>query len=217
MTDIVMDPVQMRAGVQVIAEQVVLTQETMTGTTTTCMCEVPRSQVAWIDAELVAITEEALRVCIGYLEAGLDMATRANQIEADQATVAATPDTGTVTDLNEALLAGSVVGGTDTHVWDLPDGWTLPSVAVVGGVSREQFLANNPLLALADKHPGTALGAQALGLFSALNESNAEMSRVWTLSRPGASYIGGGLFEGGGITGTTYHPDPKNPGSYLVD
>lgn len=112
MTTIWMDPVELRASGAFIAEQALRIQETVTGTRSTCSCEVPRSMIGWLDAELLALTEDALRVAVSYLTEVVDIAQRANLIAADQ-TLAASQSAllppGTA--MTSAVLSGAYVGG----------------------------------------------------------------------------------------------------------
>jgi hypothetical protein len=113
MSTIFMDPTEMRGTAGMVGEQAQRIQETVTGTRTACTCEVPRSLVGWLDAELVAITESALQVAVDYLTEAVDLARRAQEIEADQslATTCCGPLAPT-TDLTSAVVGGTVVGGT---------------------------------------------------------------------------------------------------------
>ncbi len=219
MTTIWMDPTELKAGAATLAEQAMRIQETMTGTRTTCSCEVPRSLIGWLDDELVRITEDALRVAVTYLEQAVDIATRANQIQADQSLAAAQapliggilPSVATIGGGGPVFVSGmapmtATIGGggpsfdsgmasmTATIGGGGPvfESWMAPMTATVGGSW------SNPLLDAArnlqDRNPAAA--AQLLGVFSFVSRSEANMAGVWTNSRPGAAYIGDGLYRG---------------------
>lgn len=80
MSAIWMDPVQMKASGAALAEQALRVQETMTGTRTSCVCEVPRSLIGWLDDELEAITIGALQVALTYVTEAAELVRRADEL-----------------------------------------------------------------------------------------------------------------------------------------
>lgn len=84
MTTIWIDPPELETTALALGEQAMRVQETMTGTRTSCTCEVPRSLVGWLDEELQAITVMALLVAVGYLQEAADIKHRAVQLAAEQ-------------------------------------------------------------------------------------------------------------------------------------
>ena len=205
MSTIWMDPVELKASATTLAENAMQIQETMTGTRTTCACEVPRSLIGWLDEELQAITVAALQVAVGYLEQALDVAQRGHQIQADQSLVTASPPLGavvggtsfmTTASLSDVLVgAGSIVGGT-SFTSGIETQSLLGGTMTIGGPgSREAFLANNPLLAAAEnlQNRNPAAAAQLMGLQSNLNQSNDNMIKTW-LAPQGLSFVGGNIY-----------------------
>jgi hypothetical protein len=66
-------------------------------------------------------------------------------------------------------------------------------------------------------NPG--LSSQLAGDSGSLSQRNADIAGTWINSRPGATYIGGGLYEGNdGRTGTlsNVYRNPDRPGEYEV-
>lgn len=206
-----MDPIDLKASAATLAQNAVQIQETITGTRTTCTCEVPRSLIAWLDEELLDVTVAALQVAVGYLEQAVDVAQRGRQIEADQSLVAAQPG------LTAVLAAGAIVGGTSftsgIETQSVVGGSTIiggtsimsgvqsqsllgGSMTIGGPGARETFLANNPLLAAAENlqssNPGAA--AQLMGLQSALNETSYNTAKN-ILAPQGLSFVGSNIYE----------------------
>lgn len=230
------DPVELTTTSGALAEQAMRIQETVTGTRTTCTCEVPRSLIAWLDEELNAITVEALQVAVGYLQEAVDCRQRAVDLEAEQSL--ALQASGAAFGVDEAgWMAGviggaSVIGGTSdlTSTWlgemstttafvggqslfDLSPETATTTMTIGGPGSYETFLANNPLLAAAENLKNTNPGAanQLFGLQSSLFQSQADMNATW-LAPQGLSYVSPGLyaddFGRSGNLGQTYR-DPR--------
>jgi len=134
MTTIWMDPVELTASSGTLAELAMQIQETMTGTRTTCSCDVPRSLVAWIDEELNAITVAALQVAVGYLQEAVDCRQRAVELEAEQSLAMTQSATFTVggTDIFGDWVAGVTGEGGGGVMQDWMTG-VIGGSAVVGG------------------------------------------------------------------------------------
>lgn len=217
---IYLEPVSMDATAGAIGDHAREVEDLVDDLEATCSADVPVALAAWLAEELREITVHARLAQLLWLLAALDTAVRAQQIQADQSLA-------TVLGYTEAPLASaaafpttSIVGGVSPFGTPIDTG-TDRSVAIVGGTSREQFLANNPLLAAAEnlqgRNPGAA--AQLMGLQSFISNSNANMIGAWTNSRPGASYIGDGMYQGrNGNVGSIndVYRDPRRPGEYLV-
>ncbi len=225
MSAIWMDPTELANEAALLAEQAMHIQETVTGTRTTCSCDVPRSLIAWLDEELLAVTEDALRVAIGYLQEAIDCKTRSNEIVADQSLVT-TVDPGS---LSAALVAdGSVIGGTyfgdgitvmggATSIVGgtyFGDGITVMggATATIGGTYFGDGITSmgpttatiggawsNPILDamrnLQDRNPAAA--SQLGGLNSMLNNSQSDM--ISTILAPnGLTFSDGSYVDAGG-------------------
>lgn len=208
---IYLEPVTMDATAGAIGDHAREVESLVDDLETTCSADVPLALAGWLAEELREITVHARLAQLLWLLAALDTAVRAQQIQADQslATVLGYTESPLATAASPSM---AVVGGAQ------PVGG---SFAIVGGVSREQFLANNPLLAAAENLQGRnpAAAAQLMGLQSFISNSNANMVGVWTNSRPGASYIGDGQYKGydGNIGSISdVYRDPKRPGEYIV-
>lgn len=91
MSAIWIDPVELAAESALLGELGARVQETVTGTRTSCTCEVPRSLVGWLDEELRAITVEALTATVGLLLEAMELQLRADGVTAEQSLVAASP------------------------------------------------------------------------------------------------------------------------------
>ena len=87
MTAIWIDPTELSNTADVLGSSGALIQETMTGTNTACTCEVPRSLIGWLDAELEQITVEALKVALAYLLEAIACKLISDQVIAEQSLV----------------------------------------------------------------------------------------------------------------------------------
>jgi hypothetical protein len=241
MSTIYLDPFAMDATAGAIGEHAKEVGAAIGDLETTCSADVPPSLAGWLAEELRDITVHARLAELLYVVAALDTALRAQQIQTDQSLATAWPPLGTTDagvsstyDLGAVLAGATVVGGTGPA---FVNDFVGPGVTTVGGfflgassgtgvsmsgLSTDAFLANNPLLGAASNLQATnpAAAAQLMGLHSSLFTSNAEMGSTWINSRPGASYIGDGLYRGndgniGSITDVYRNPD--RPGEYLVD
>ncbi|WP_107764285.1 hypothetical protein [Nocardioides terrigena] len=203
-TAIWIDPVELTATSGALAEQAMRIQETVTGTRTTCTCEVPRSLIAWLDEELNAITVEALTVAVGYLQEALDCRQRAVELEAEQSLALQASGDAFAVD-GSGWMAGviggaSIVGGSTMTIGG-PSAFGItsdpgPTTMTIGGPgSYETFLANNPLLAAAENLRNTNPGAanQLLGLQGSLFQSQSNMAATW-LAPQGLSFVSPGLY-----------------------
>ena len=112
-TDIWIDPAELNGTAGMLAEQALRIQEAAVGTRENCVCDAPRSMVGWIDEALVALTEDALKVAVGYLTQAVDVATRASEVIADQAV-------DTTTGTGEVDPSVAIIGGNGTVINDLP-------------------------------------------------------------------------------------------------
>ncbi len=180
MTEIWMDPPELRRVAGDIARQVIVLRDTVTGVCSACACDVSRSTVAWLDAELVAITEDALRAAVGYLEQVVDIAERATQIEADQAAagvpVAASTTVGGVPLVGGLPGMSSFVHGPDP---------SSSSMAMVGG-------STDPLVQL-----GTA-GGMGSPLFSTIMDiQQSQNDMIGTILAPSGLTVDDGKFVDG--------------------
>jgi hypothetical protein len=182
MTEIWMDPVELRRVGGDIARQVVVLRDTVTGVCHTCTCDIPRSTVAWLDAELVALTEDALRAAVGYLEQVVDLADRANQIEADQA-AAGVPVAATTT-VGGVPLVGGLVGST-----------------TIGGGG-----AVDPLIKLG---AAVGMGSPVFSTIMDIQQTNSDMIGTW-LAPSGLTVDNGQFVDSGGDVGgwNTVRYDP---------
>ncbi len=198
MTTIWIEPTELKATAAQLAEQAMRIQETMTGTRTTCDCEVPRSLIGWLDAELVAVTEDALRVAVVYLQQAIDGATRANQIQADQslATAQAAPaPVGAV--FGPTVMGGfSALASTPSESATVMGGFSAlastpsASATVMGGFSSYSSTPGVFATEMFIRAPSGLAGFDASG-----GGANHHID-LWTKSRPGATWIGDGLYKG---------------------
>lgn len=219
---ICLEPVAMDATAGAIGEHAREVEDLVDDLETTCSADVPVSLSGWLAEELREITVHARLARLLWLVAALDTALRAQQIQADQSLATVLGYTETPLATAATFPTTAIVGGVSSY-GALDVGYTGMdrSVSIVGGTTSEQFRANNPLLAAAENLQGRnpAAAAQLMGVHSFISNSNANMIGAWTNSRPGASYIGDGLYKGyGGNIGsiTDVYRNPKRPGEYLV-
>jgi hypothetical protein len=239
MSTIYLDPVAMDATAGAIGEHAREVEDIVATLESACSASVPVHLASWLAEELHDIAVQAQMVALLYCVAALDTALRAQQIQADQSLVAAQPNLVASSVGTEGLYPTTMtIGGPSPYgmVSGMPAGPTTmtiggpspygvvsgmpagPSTMTIGGTPT---YAHDPFLALASQvqHSNPAFAAQLLGVSSGLSESNAEMGRAWTNSRPGASYVGDGLYRGlDGRTGpiTSVYRNPNRPGEYEV-
>lgn len=204
------DPAELKNTAAVLAEQAMRIQEAAVGTRANCACDAPRSMVGWIDAELVAVTEDALRVAVAYLTDAVDLAQRANQVVADQAA-----------DTTAVVAASAAAGGVETSiVGGVGPGWVSSmgsaglGTSVVGGTTYSDPLMN--LLGSGTLDP--AAQNQLFDVMSKLNQSQSD--QIGTILAPsGLTMENGQYVDGGGNRGSAadIRPDPYEPGSYDID
>lgn len=210
MNAIVLDTVQMDATAGAVGEHAREIQTSVDTLETSCSADVPVSLAGWLADELHEIATTARMIALVYTMAALDTAFRAQQIQADQSLVAATPALVPVATQWTPVVGGSLY----------PDEVDTGLRTVMYGPSTETFLANNPLLAAASNLQSTnpAAAAQLMGLHSGLQGSQDLSIGRDLNSRPGATWVGPGLFEGaGGRIGSQIYADPNRPGHFLVD
>jgi hypothetical protein len=234
MSTIYLDPVAMDATAGLISDHVAEAEAAGADLETACSAQVPASLAGWLADELRDISVHVRMSALVYALAALDTALRAQQIQADQSLATATPALATTS----PTFGPTVIGGFSAYGTPAPTmaeltggsavvgGFFLgaspgPGAVSMPGLSTEAFLANNPLLAAANNLQGTnpAAAGQLFGLHGSLSNSNAEMARAWTNSRPGASYIGEGLYKGfDGNVGpiTSVYRNPDRPGEFRV-
>lgn len=215
MTTIWMDPVELTASAASLAELAMQIQETMTGTRTTCSCEVPRSLVAWIDEELNAITVGALQVAVGYLQEAVDCRQRAVELEAEQSLAMAQSAGFAVggsgySDISAGIIGGSaIVGG-----FLLTDGIT-PGGGGTMTIGKPTY-ENMPFLQDRYAHlwnnPGTAAA------MSGIMDSQNDMIRT-TLAPNGLTYSRGAYVDSGGDRSSSLVGAYRDPvtGRYDLD
>lgn len=236
MTTIYLDPVAMDATAGAISDHAREAEAAWQGLETLGVAAAPLSLAGWLADELAEVALTLRMATVLYLVAALDTALRAQQIRADQSLATAVPTlastssafTPTVMGGYSALATTSgpttagltdgagVVGGSFLGASPGPGAVSMP------GLTTEAFLANNPLLRAGSNLQATnpAAAAQLFGLHGALSNSNANMIGVWTNSRPGASFIGDGLYRGSnGSIGSVsdVYRNPDRPGEFLVD
>jgi hypothetical protein len=185
MTEIWMDPPELRRVAGDIARQVIVLRDTVTGVCSACACDVSRSTVAWLDAELVAITEDALRAAVGYLEQVVDIAERAVQIEADQA--AAGVPVAATTAVGGVPLVGGLPGMSSfVHV---PDP-TVGSMTIGNG-------SVDPLVTLG---AAVGMGSPLFGTIMDIQQTQNDM--IGTILAPSGLTVEDGQFvDAGGDVG----------------
>ena len=213
-TDIWIDPAELNGTAGMLAEQALRIQEAAVGTRENCVCDAPRSMVGWIDEALVALTEDALKVAVGYLTQAVDVATRASEVIADQA-VDTTAGTGAGVDPSVAIIGGTTVGGTGpAFTTDFPaDGLGL--TATIGGTPT---YANDPLMAALVRSGGGGLTPGTFSLLSQIQQSQSDA--ISTILAPTGLTVHDGKYVGSdGSTGDAGHivEDPYRPGSYRVE
>jgi hypothetical protein len=151
MSEIWMQPTEMRGIATVLGQQSIRIRDAVLGVCTACACDVPRSLVAWVDDELMAITEDAVRAVVGYLEEAVDTMTRANQIAADQSLVASqatlgAPAGNTVWSPVAAQTGWSPVAGTGPGVFFPATGGVDPERATTDAMVLAQINNQSPLM-----------------------------------------------------------------------
>jgi hypothetical protein len=151
MSEIWMQPTEMRGIATAIGQQSVRIRDAITGACTACACDVPRSLVGWVDDELMAITEDALRAVVGYLQEAVDTMTRADQIAADQSLVASqatfgAPAGNTVWSPVAAPTVWSPVAGTGPGVFFPAAAGVDPERARTDQMVLEQINNQSPLM-----------------------------------------------------------------------
>lgn len=219
MTTIWMDPVELTATTATLAESAMRIQETMTGTRTTCSCEVPRSLVAWIDEELLAITVEALQVAVGYLQEAVDCGERAAELKADQSLAMAQSTSvpiGGATSYDD-WMAGVIGGGATVGGFLLGEVGS-SAQSVLGGVATvgNPSYANMPFLqdgfAGIWSNPGTA------SAMSGIMDSQGDMIRT-ILAPNGLTYDDGAYVDSGGDRSSSLAGAYRDPvtGKYDLD
>lgn len=248
MSAVFLDPVGMDATASAVTTHGSEVEALAQGLESLGVGSAPPSLAAWLADELGEIALTARMAALVYLLAALDTMTRAEAIRTNQSLVTAIPAVGAVTPAfadtgfvlgavepaPDPFTSGAATGGfllgqvePATYVPTSGEGYFLgasPSAGAVSmpGLSTEAFLANNPLLRAAGNlqatNPGAA--AQLFGLHGFMSSSSADMIGVWTNSRPGASYVGSGLYRGndgsiGSISDVYRNPD--RPGEFLVD
>jgi hypothetical protein len=233
MSDVIwMDPAEMRATAGVIAEQALRIQETVTGTRTACACEVPRSLIGWLDAELVAIATEAMQVAVAYLTEVVDVVRRADQILANQSLVAAQagllpPDTGLVLAPTGALVGGLVLGGTTAELTS-PSATGAPLVGgfLLSGTTEEmttpglgsvEYTSAEAWYKGPNFTPGL-IGSIGTGPAAALGDPAADSIRTILSPRgSGLVYDNGGWVDERGARGTSLPAMGNYPGTDELD
>ncbi len=204
------DPAELKNTVGMLAEQAMRIQEAAVGTRANCGCDAPRSMVGWIDEQLVAVTEDALRVAVAYLRDAVDLAHRANEVEVEEAT-----DT-TATTAASAAAGGvetSIVGGT-LPAWVSSMGTGALGTSTVGGTTYSDPLMN--VLASGNLNP--AAQNQLFDVMSRINQSQSD--QIGTILAPnGLTMEDGKYVDAGGDSGNSSHivEDPYKPGSYDID
>ena len=222
MSDIWIDPVELRSTAALLGQQAKRIQDTAVGVADCCGMDAPRSVVAWIDEALVAVTEDALRVAVAFVTQAVDLAQRADEVVTEEAV---DTTTGTATQVDPAtaiIMGGSVVGGTGpAFTTDLPadgvsvtstiggggPGWssTMPAeglglTATVGQPTWSDF----PLMqALQQRLQGVDPGSQ---LHDDLVHNAID-------AFPGMTMHNGQWEDSSGRVGTP-RPDPDDPGRY---
>jgi hypothetical protein len=214
-TDIWIDPAELNGTAGMLAEQALRIQEAAVGTRENCVCDAPRSMVGWIDEALVALTEDALKVAVGYLTQAVDVATRASEVIADQA-VDTTAGTGAGVDPSVAIIGGTTVGGTGpAFTTDLP----AEGLGLTATIGKPNW-SGSPLLqameAMQSTNPGLSAGLGSV--LSQINQSQDDM--IGTILAPnGLTMDDGQLVDGSGHVGGYGNvvEDPYRPGSYDID
>jgi hypothetical protein len=215
MTTIWMDPVELTASAANLAELAMQIQETMTGTRTTCSCEVPRSLVAWIDEELNAITVGALQVAVGYLQEAIDCRQRAIELEAEQSLAMAQSASfavgGGYQDWTTAVIGGSAIVGGFLLGEVGPSPYT-PITVTIGKPTYENMPFLQDRYAHLWNNPGMA------SAMSGILDSQNDMIRT-TLAPNGLTYSRGAYVDSGGDRSTSLVGAYRDPvtGRYDLD
>lgn len=201
MTTIWMDPVELKSSAGTIAELAMQIQETIIGTRTTCMCEVPRSLVAWIDEELNAIAVGAMQVAVGYLQEAVDCAQRAQELEAEQSLAMAQSASFAVGGGGYGDVATSVIGGSAIVGGFLlgevqPSSTYMPVTVTIGKPTYE----NMPFLQ--DKYAHLWNNPSTAAAMSGIMDIQNDMIRT-TLAPNGLSYSRGAYVDSGGDRSTS--------------
>lgn len=208
MTTIWMDPVELTASAATLAELAMQIQETMTGTRTTCSCEVPRSLVAWIDEELNAITVGALQVAIGYLQEAIDCRQRAIELEAEQSLAMAQSagfavGGGSYGDIAAGIIGGgAIVGGF--LLGEVGPSPYMPITVTIGKPTYENMPFLQDKYAHLWNNPGTAAA------MSGIMDSQNDMIRT-ILAPNGLSYSRGAYVDSGGDRSTSLAGEYRDP------
>jgi len=224
MTTIWMDPGEMRSVAQFLGTQSRRIQEAALGIENSVDLPMPPSVAGWIRGEATAVAEESLRAAIAYLQQALDLVGRADQVQGEQSLAAAVTAHSGFTSGFESLGGGAAVtsGGSgftqNSGTVDFgPSGNYVSPLSTVMHISTTY----NPLLNVArnlqSTHPATA--ASLIGYADALGDMQNTSTSVVALSRPGATYLGGGLYAGRyGSVGTISDivRDPYVRGGYQV-
>ena len=219
MTTIWMDPVELTASAATTAELAMRIQETMTGTRTTCSCDVPRSLVAWIDEELLAITVEALQVAVGYLQEAVDCRQRAMELEAEQSLAMSQSTTVPIGGPGsfDNWMAGVIGGGATVGGFLITEGISTQSilggVATVGGTPTYE---NLPFLQ--SQNAGLWSNPGMASAMSGIMDSQSDM--ISTILAPnGLTYDDGAYVDSGGDRSTSLVGSYRDPvtGRYDLD
>jgi len=188
MTTVLLHPSELRAGIELLAQQALRVAEAGGAVYGSRGYAMPPAIAAAVAAELEAITVEVLRASVVWLDQAIDTQRRLGHVLTDQSVAAAlsTPPPGTLG------------GWTPSPLVEVDSFGAIGSPVLVGGTSTASFLANNPLLAAAEhlRERNPAAAAQLSGLHSSLGSRNEHVGSLWNNSRPGATFIGGGLYQG---------------------
>lgn len=207
MTQIWMDPAELRIAVGMLAEQAQRIQETVTGTRTICQCEVPRSMIGWLDEILVRVTEDALRVAVGYLQEAVDTGRRVQEIEADQSLAASQTSFAGVTSIGgtsvygglsaQEILGGTAIVGGSSFYDDIHAPFAGPATMTIGAPSY----ANFPLMGFLSGVAGSGIGAVGGGSgrgMSGILDVPGHDSMMTILAPSGLTYDNGAYVDAGG-------------------
>ena len=234
MTTIWMDPVELTATAGNLAELAMQIQETMTGTRTTCSCDVPRSLVAWIDEELNAITVGALQVAVGYLQEAVDCRQRAVELEAEQSLATTQANTFTVggTDIFGGWLNGMDVMNANNGVYEDWMAGVIGGGSTVGGfllgeVGSSSYLPTTITIGkptyenmpfLQDKYANLWNNPGMASAMSGILDSQNDMIRT-ILAPNGLTYDHGSYVDSGGDRSTSLVGAYRDPvtGRYDLD
>ncbi|HSV38399.1 MAG TPA: hypothetical protein VLI04_06515 [Nocardioidaceae bacterium] len=216
-TTIWMDPVELTASSATLGELGMRIQETMTGTRTTCSCEVPRSLVAWIDEELLAITVAALQVAVGYLQEAVDCRQRAVALQAEQSLAMSQSTTMTIGGPqifdNWMTIGGPSTVGGYLITSGVSTQSVLPGYAVVGGKPTYE---NMPFLQ--DRFAGLWNNPGNAAAMTRIMDIQNDSIRT-TLAPNGLTYERGAYVDSGGDRSTSLAGQYRDPvtGRYDLD